>query len=254
MKKILFVLTAFSLATSAAFACGTPTCTSTPTPKTSTTVTVTGNVNNSIAGTSASMLGQGGTSFASSTASVSELASAAALTASYKDQPANGTIYGSTSTLGSAAATGESTTTGTGQAATNAVAYGTADATSAASLLSKSAGAQLNLAGTANSNNTVGIGYQTAATGDSSFAGAANVDVATNNKFGATGIAQACTVPVNGQITDYKNGSTVTNAPVTNTFASSGNGSASAFSPFNNGTTAVANQTASVTGSFSATK
>jgi hypothetical protein len=161
----------------------------------------------------------------------------------------NGTISGSTSTVGSAYATGKSVTTGTGQAATNAVAYGTGTTTVVSNLVSKNANSSLNLSGTATSGNQVGIGYATSASGNSSASGNASVEASSANKFSATGTVASCSVPTTGVITDTKSGITSTPAPVINSNVV-GNGVAGAFSPFVNNSTGTATQNVAVVGSF----
>lgn len=276
MKKSLFVLSAVAFSVSSAFACPTPTCASVPSPTTQIHATVTGNVNNSVAGYSSSSLGQSGASFAASTTTVTEEAGGVAGVTSNHNQAPNGTIYGASYTKGSVTTAGISASTGTGQAQTISAGYGSATSTVKAGLTSQSTGhgsqpnwhsnghpngnayhtggnASLNLNGVATSSNTVGIGYQTGSAGDGLAMGQASVSALSGSGFLATGTAQACNVPVNGKITDYKAGATITNAPVVNSFAV-GNAGGGAFSPYTSGNTATAQQGASVVGSFAASK
>ncbi len=249
----LLLTSVLALASSAAFACHTPTCTSSPDSSTSTSAGITGNISNGISSSSTSYINQGGASLAMSTAHVSETAGGTAWASSNKNSAPNGLIGGSTYTNGTASVTGLSASTGTGQAMTSGVAYGTATATSDAALVSKSGNAQLNLSGSATSGNQVGIGYATQSSGNGIAVGGASVAASTANQFQASGVVNACNTPITGSINDSKLGSTMTNAPVINQWAA-GNASGNAFSPFTNNSTSTATQNVNVTGSFSATK
>lgn len=250
MKKFLFLL---AFAANSAFACHTPTCTSTPTISGGVTTGITGNVSNTEAGISTSSIGSGGGSFAAVNASVSETATGSTTGYSSRNSGPNGSIAGSTSTYGSASVTGMSASVGTGQAMTNGVAYGTANATATENLKSTSPNATLNLSGSAASANQVGVGYATQSSGNGFDLGGASVNASSGSAFSANGIVNACNTPINGNVSDSKSGYTLTNAPVIQN-VSIGSASGGAFSPFINNTTATATQTATVTGSFSATK
>lgn len=250
MKKSLFIL---AFAANSAFACHTPTCTSTPTISSGFTGSITGNVSNTEAGISTSSIGSGGGSFAAVNASVSETAMGRTAGYSSSNTGPNGSIAGSTSTYGSASVVGMSASVGTGQAMTTGVAYGTANATATENLKSTSPNATLSLSGSATSANQVGVGYATQSTGNGLDIGGVSVNASSGSAFFASGLVNACNVPINGNVGDSKSGYTLTNAPVVQNVAI-GNASGGAFSPFNNNTTATAIQTATVTGSFSATK
>ncbi len=236
-----------------AFACETPSCTSIPSFSTSTTGSVTGNISNSETSASGSKLGQGGASFAASTATVTEFATGSSGGYSSRNSAPNGTIGGGTFTQGSATVTATGASIGDAQSSAGGVAYGTGQATTTESLLSKNKNGSLQLNGTATSQNQVGVGYGVATNGGGFAQGSATVAASAGNEFSASGNANGCNVPVNGTVTDSKAGFTLTNAPVVST-SKFGNAQGGAFSPFTNGTTSNAYQTASVTGSFSATK
>ena len=247
MKPLLACIL-FSSLVSAAVACPAPTCNSTSSGNVSSSVGITGNISNTINSGSQSFLGSGGGSFATSTAAVTESASATGGGESTSGAP-NGSIYGATSTHGSASVTGFSATIGNASANTSGIAYGTAIANVTGSLTSTSSGGSLTLGGDATSTNQVGVGYGTqSANGGVSFGGV-SVTASSGNAVTASGLLNSCTVPTNGTISDSKSGYTLTNAPVTNTY-SSGNADGGAFSPFTNGSTSTATQSATVTGSF----
>lgn len=237
-----------------AFACETPTCDSSGRVHVNTSTAISGNISNSIAGESTSSLGKGGASFATSSATVTESATAAGGGYTDHNTGPNNVIFGTTATQGTAAVTGTSITSGTGHAATGGVAYGTASATVNVHGISRGSGYVLKNHGTATSGNQVGIGYATESNGNGAVIGAASVDASSANGFIAGGIVNACnTSNPTGTLFDTKTGYTLTNQPEVNTFTR-GNASGAAFSPFVNGTTGTAYQTATVNSSFAKTK
>lgn len=251
MKKTLLALAILASASFGALAtqnngCGNA-CTGTTVSSVNPTVAVSGTVSNSISSYSTATIGTGGTSFAQSSAGVTEFASASGSAGS--KSVANGIgsqIAGQTATAGSAFVTGLSSTTGTGVAQTSGVAYGSASADLALSSKTTNAGGSTQITGALHSDNTVGIGYATAAgPGHTYQAGAANVVASSGNTLTNAYATLADCLPgqATGVASDTKTGGTATPGAVV-----VGNGTA--FSPFTSGMTGVANQNVLVNASF----